>query len=166
MPAPLAIGAKPVLTGFLTKAVFLRSQPASELEVRLGYASGRLASGWWLLWLTRMPTPADFEFMGYSQMSGGIPQGHLARPGGRTAEASLAAGGYDLLRLKQKAIADTFRLSGPDRLAKVIPRNGATGPMPYPPGSGIPQWKIVPPGLPFLVVAMIGPGGIYRGSYT
>jgi hypothetical protein len=111
MPAPLVVNSSVSMKGFFTKALFLRSQPAAELERRLGYASGRLLNGWWLLFLLRMPTPNDFEFMGYSQMSGGIPQGHLHPPGGLTAEQSLAKAGYNLVRLKQKVIMEVFRLS-------------------------------------------------------
>jgi hypothetical protein len=140
------------MTGFFTKARFLRRQPASELERRLGYAPGRLAKGWWLLFLEQMPTPDDFEFMGYSYMSGGVSQGHV-RPG-PTAEQELKAGKYDV-----------FRLAGPDRLAKVVPIGGESGSMPYPPGSGFPQWKLIQP-LPFGVWGSVGPGQVYSGDYS
>ena len=90
MRAPLVLNGRYSMTGFFTKALFLRAQPAAELERRLGYAAGRLAAGWWLLFLEQMPMAADFEFMGYSQMSGGVPRGHLHPPGGMTAEQSSA----------------------------------------------------------------------------
>jgi hypothetical protein len=110
-----------------------------------------------------MPTPNDFEFMGYSYMSGGASQGHL-RPG-PTAEQELKAGKYDVFGLKRRTILQTFRLSGPDRLAKVVPIGGESGAMPYPPGSGFPQWKLIQP-LPFRVSGSIGPGQIYSGDYS
>ena len=152
------------MTGFFTKALFLRAQSAGELERRLGYAEGRMKAGWRLLFLERSPLPDDFEFMGYSQMSGGMPLGHLAPVGGLTAEQSLRVQGYDLPALKRKIIRDVFCVSGADRLAKAIPLDAATGPAPYPPGSGIPQWKLVRP-LPFRVIADLGPGEVYDGDY-
>jgi hypothetical protein len=165
MSAALSLHARVRKTGFVTKALFLRGRTTKELEARLGYAAGRLEGGYWLLFLEQMPTPEDFEFMGYSQMSGGIPLGHLHPPGGRTAEQSLIADGMDMSRLKKKVIRETFRIDGPERLAKVIPLDPAQGPMPYPPGSGIPQWRIVEPGLNFRVAEQIAPGGAYFGRY-
>jgi hypothetical protein len=152
------------MAGFVTKAAFLRGLGAEEIERRLGYAHGRLASGYWLLFLEQTPSPDEFEFMGYSQMSGGAPQGHLNPLGGQTAEQSLRAGGFDLLRLKQKVIRETFRISGPQRLAKVLPIDPARGPTPYPPGSGVPQWRLLEPGLPFRVAQQIQAGRIYSGD--
>jgi hypothetical protein len=151
------------MKGFFTKARFLRQQPAAELERRLGYAQGRLAKGWWLLFLEQMPTPNDFEFMGYSYMSGGVAQGHLRQ--GPTAEQELKAGKYDVFGLKRRTILQTFRLSGPERLAKVVPIDGESGAMPYPPGSGFPQWKLIQP-LPFRVWGTVGPGKAYSGDYS
>jgi hypothetical protein len=151
------------MTGFFTKAVFLRRQSTAELERRLGYAPGRLAQGWWLLFLERMPTPDDFEYMGYSYMSGGVTQGHL-RPGA-TAEQELKSAKFDVFGMKRRTILQIFRLSGSDRLAKVIPIAAESGPMAYPPGSGVPQWKLVQP-LPFRVWGLIGPGEMYAGDYS
>ncbi len=154
------------MTGFVTKALFLRGRTTNELEASLGYAKGRLDGGYWLLFLEQTPTPADFEFMGYSQMSGGVPLGHLNSSGGLTAEQSLRAGGFDMTRLKQKIIREVFRISGPERLAKVIPLDPAQGPTPYPPGGGIPQWRIVEPGLLFWVAEQVAPGSAYFGRYV
>src|SRR3954463_10470699 len=85
------------------------------------------------LFLQQMPTPNDFEFMGYSHMSGGVAQGHL-RPG-PTAEQQLKTGKFDVFGMKRRTILQTFRLSGPDRLAKVVPIADQSGAMPYPPGT-------------------------------
>jgi hypothetical protein len=150
------------MMGFFTKARFLRQQSAAELERRLGYAQGRLSMGWWLLFLEEMPTPKDFEFMGYTYMSGGVIQGHL-RPG-PTAEQRLKNAKYDVFGLKRRSIVQTFRLFGPDRLARVVPIAGESGPMPYPPGSGFPQWTLTRP-LLFRAWGSIGPGQIYSGDY-
>ena len=92
-----------------------------------------------------------------------VLQGHLWPPGGMTAEQRLRHGGFDMDRLKQKIIAEAFTLYGPTRLAKAIPINPQSGLMPYPPGSGIPWWKLVKP-LPFRVIELIGPGKTYSGT--
>jgi hypothetical protein len=151
------------MTGFFTKASFLRKQPAAELERRLGYATGRLAEGWWLLFLEQMPTPNDFAYMGYSYMSGGVSQGHL-RPG-PTAEQELRSSRHDVFGMKRRTILQVFQLSGPDRLAKVVPVAGEEGSMPYPPGSGIAQWKLIQP-LTFRVWGKVGRGEVYSGDYS
>jgi hypothetical protein len=162
MPVPLELNKTVPMKGFITQAKFLRSHSASELEQRLGYGTGRLANGWWLLFLEQMPQPNDYEFMAYSHMSGGVPQGHLNPPGGRTTEQSLQSKGFDMTVLKQKTIRDTFTLTGPDRLAKVIPVLGGDA---YPQGKGIPQWKLLRD-LTFRAVAEIAPNQTYTGNYT
>jgi len=145
MTPPLTLGTTHVAKGFVTKAMYLRSQPGAELERRLGFAPGRLSRGWWLLFLEDMPTAADFEFRGYTQMPGGIPMGHV-NPTGLNAEQRLRQDGYDVSRLKAMRIVDTLRIAGPERLAKVIPIDPPGGPssmpIPYPPGSGFPQWEL------------------------
>ena len=163
---PLTPGAVRPMTGFVTRASYLRMQTASELERRLGYTPGRLDAGWWLLWLMQIPSPDDFEFAGYTQMSGGVPHGHLAPAGRPAIEQSMHIAGWDVTARKRKVIADAFRIAGRERLAKVAPVNPAAGPMPYPPGSGIPQWKIVAPGLPFRVVQFIPGDSYYTGDFA
>ncbi len=166
--APLQIGETLRIAGFFGKALFLRSQPSHEIERRLGYRAGRLQKGWYLLFLTQMPKPTDFEVAGYSHFSGGVPQGHLGKPPDpRTSEQRLSAEGYDLHKIKQGLIRQTFHLVGSDRLAKVIPvadEHRERGIPDYPPGSGVPQWKLVSP-LNWRVAAAIGPGETYTGNY-
>ena len=72
--------------------------------------------------------------------------------------------GYDVAAMKSRIIAETFKIGGPHRLAKVIPLKAAAGPMPYPPGDGIPQWKLIKK-LRFRAAAQVGPGGMYSGDY-
>ena len=117
----LQVGGNANLRGFFTKALYVRNQPSLEVERRLGYRAGRLDEGWWLCFLLQMPKGEDFEVRGYSQMSGGVAQGHLkSPPDPRNAEQTLKDGGVDLVKVKAGLIANTFRLSGPERLAKVI----------------------------------------------
>ena len=162
MRPPLAANQSILLDGFFTQVKYLKHQTYPQVERRLGLAPGRLARGWWLLFLEQMPSPADFEFMGYSHMSGGVVQGHL-RPGRMTAEQELVSRNYDVFGLKQRTIRQTFSLSGPDQLAKVVPVNSPSGSMPYPPGSGVPQWKLIN-ALSFRVWGLVGPGQIYSGN--
>ena len=176
VPFPAAPGEVQQLEGFFTQALYLRKQPAQEVERRLGYRTGRLHQGYWLMFLTRLPTVDEFEYRGYSQMSDGIPQGHI--PGNErnpNAEQSLRAGGYNLTGnatqsegMKQKTLRQTFTLHGAHRLAKVRPvarAHNDPGIPDYPPGSGIPQWTLTKP-LPWLAAAFIGPGEMYEGMYT
>ncbi len=151
--------------GYFTRARYLRDQSAAELETRLGYRTGRLREGWWLLFLEQQPRPNDFEFRAYTHWSGGVAGGHdPATTDRRTAERRLADGGVDLARLKAE-FAPAFAVRGTERLAKVIPKAGAYGRDDYPSGSGFPQWELVQP-LIFRVVAFVGPGRTYTGNYV
>lgn len=162
----MKVGEEQRMKGFFTKALYLRGRTATEVERRLGYRAGRLAEGWWLCFLLEMPVAAEFEVRGYSQMSGGVAQGHLPTPPDpRNAEQRLKGGGHDLSRIKAGLIADTFKLRGPDRLAKVIPARAAFGDMDYPPGSGIPQWTLIREKR-FRVAAFVEPGKTYQGNYV
>ena len=152
--------------GFFTKALYLRNQPSREVENRLGYRAGRLDEGWWLCFLQVMPRGDQFEVRGYSQMSGGVAQGHLkSPPDPRNAEQTLKADRFDLVKIKAGLIANTFKLSGPERLAKVIPARGEFGKDDYPQGTGIPQWTLTER-LEFMVAAFVGPGEDYQGFYA
>ena len=66
-----SVGVENRFAGNFTKAIYLRSQPASEIERRLGYGAGRLARGWWLLFALEKPSPDNFEYGGYTHFSGG-----------------------------------------------------------------------------------------------
>lgn len=175
VPLPTRVGEVQTLKGDFSKALYYRCQPAAEVERRIGYRAGRLRDGWWLMFLTEMPAPDQYEFRGYSQMSGGIIQGHLPQNrNGKTAEDRLREGGYNLdgnpaqsKGLKEKVIADVFRLSGPNRLAKVRPvarEHGDPDIPDYPQGSGIPQWTLVRP-LRWIAAAFVAPGQQYEGMY-
>jgi len=129
------------------------------LESLLGYKAGRLAGGWALLDLTRLPTPNDFEFRGYSYLSGGIIQGHKEEnKDGKTAEVRLKDGNFDVLALKKSLIKNTFSVSGTKRLVKILPKDPPSGNKDYPPGLGIPQWELIKK-MPFRVTAVMLPGG-------
>jgi hypothetical protein len=176
VPLPSRVGEMQRLKGDFSKALYYRGQPAAEIERRIGYRSGRLREGWWLMFLTVMPTADQFEYRGMSQMSGGIEAGHLPQNrSGPTAEDRLRSGGFNLsgsaqqtIGLKQKTIETVFRLIGAERLAKVRPvaqAHGDPDSPDYPPGSGIPQWTLTEP-LVWVAAAFVAPGQTYQGNYT
>lgn len=163
----LLVGATVRRKGYFTKALFLRQQPTGEIERRLGFRAGRFSAGWWLLFLTEMPSPEDFELRGYTHLSGGVVQGHLPRPPDpRNSEARLRDGGVDLRKVKSGLIRDVFRLTGPERLAKAVPVAAGTGEADYPPGSGFPQWELTARALAFKVAAFVPAGQAYGGNYA
>lgn len=151
--------------GFFTQAMWLRMQAQETLEDRLGYKRGRLREGWYLLFMVQMPRADQFEVRGYSHMSGGVALGHLPNPPDpRNSEQRLRDGGYDLRRIKESLVRETFTLNGHLRLAKVIPIARASGVDDYPVGSGIPQWTLVTD-LNFRCAAVVAPGAMYTGLY-
>jgi hypothetical protein len=152
-------GDKLSLKGYVTQSHFVASKSCAALETLLGYKAGRLAGGWALLALTRLPTPDDFEFRGYSYFSGGIEQGHdPAKSDGKTMEVRLKDGNFDLLKLKTAIIKNTFAVSGSKRLVKIMPKDPPSGSKDYPPGSGVPQWELTNK-LPFAVIGVMSQGG-------
>lgn len=172
---PKAVGEIQMLKGFFTSARTIRMQPAAELERRLGFRFGRLSQGYWLMFLTKLPTVEQFEYRGMTHMSGGIFQGH--KPEHRNdpnAEQLLQAQGVSLggnanqsKGAKHATLQDTFTLHGHMRLAKVRPIAAPVGDpnVPdYPPGSGFPQWELTV-SLPWVAAAFVGPGKTYEGVY-
>ncbi len=160
--ATLTVGSTIRTRGYVSKALYLRGQTSSELERRLGYRSGRLGHGWHLLFLLQKPRLDEFDLRGYSHLSDGIPRGGHHPP-----EAELENEGWteaDINRLKRGVVERTFKIAGPERLVKVVPVIEHSDAETYPPGSGIPQWRLSAE-LPFRVQAFIGPGDVYRGGY-
>jgi hypothetical protein len=146
--------------GYVTQLHYVAGRPAEYLEDLVGYRSGRLEDGWALLHLLQMPASGDFEFRGYSHMSGGVYGGHKADTRDRrTAQEHLADAGHDVERLKAGVIAGTFRIDGRTRLVKIIPNRPPFGSDDYPLGLGVPQWELLRP-LPFVVAQIILPEGV------
>lgn len=175
VPLPGAVGEMQQLRGDFSKALYYRMQPSHMVEDRIGYRKGRLRDGWWLMFLLEMPTVQQFEYRGYSHLPGGIAQGHLpAHADDPNVEQRMRAAGVNLsgnsmqqIGLKQRTIAETFRLDGPWRIAKVRPvaaEHGDPDEPDYPPGLGIPQWTLTTP-LRWVAAAFVPPGGQYLGNY-
>lgn len=157
------------MRGYFLQLHYIKGQSPAELERRIGFRLGRLSQGWFLFFMTRLPTPDDYEMHGYTHFSGGMVQGHLAHvspPPIQEQRLVLEQGwsGADVRRFKEKQIVRQFSIAGPQRLAKVIPVVDHSAAETYPPGSGIPQWKAVRP-LPFLVKSALGPGEAYTGGW-
>jgi hypothetical protein len=132
-----------VLTGFFTSQKWLRGRSLSELEGLLGYRPGRLSTkGASVYAFTRVPENWEFDLKGYTNVPGGMnidpkwvaadlqASAYYARTGVRSSETVLK----DNSRASMTA-------SGPNRLIKVKPLL-LDPDDPYPPGKGIPQWRV------------------------
>lgn len=158
-----SVGTEGEFRGNFTLAKYLRGQSAEELERRIGYGHGRLASGYWLLFALEKPPPEHFQFGGYTYFSG-ARIGHPALGDSRsTIDASLKEdfGSDSALQAAKIRHVERLQLFGPDRLAKIIPV--AAG-QEYPVGSGIYQCNISHP-LRCKVAAFVSPGETYQGKY-
>jgi hypothetical protein len=162
MRRPIFANQRVPLDGLFTQARFVQQRSCHEIERQLGFAPGQLANGWWLLLVEQMPSLNDFELLAYSYISSGVAQGHL-RPGRWTSEPRFRAGEPDVFGLKQRTIRQRFRLTGPDRPAKVLSADGSGSNVPHGAGRSMPQWKLVR-ALPFRVWGFIGPGQVYLGN--
>ena len=173
---PFAVGDFVREKGFITRLIGVINRPASYLEGALGFRAGRLKQGWMLLALKEAVAPEEFAFAGYSESSGGetvarTPSGAelrtridaVARAESTDADARLGTG-YGLLK---RQVADSFALSGPERIVKVVPHMPHMSAMPpdeqYPPGAGLPQWVLLKPKL-FVVAAVVGSGEQHAGG--
>ena len=136
------------LGGYFTQAVYLHGQVGCELERRIGYYRGRLNGGWYLAYFEEKPGPFQFELQGYSQLSGGVERGHLPVNVGKpdVEQRARSEGFLDIEKAKNNFVQNKFTAHGSSRLAKVIPVGDADDnvEMHFPPGSGIPQWKLAP----------------------
>ncbi len=135
--------------GCVTREWFLLGKSLPEMEAILGYRPGRLDPGAWLLALNRLPANDEFKFAGYTHWPGGKPTSG-ARP-------ALA---FDEEKVKNQIRSEKWRLSGPDRLVKVIPVTPHSDIETYPVGRGAEQW-ILTREIPATVIASLQPGDVY-----
>lgn len=165
---PLVLGGTDTFTGDVTTLKWIGARPPNVIEASLGYHSGRLADGYWILLLTEKLQPADFEFGGTTLRSGGregLPDADATREANRPRihdrlQTERGAGGYEAL---QTLVLKNTQYKGPDRIAKVLPLRPhdatLTQDVQYPPGGGGLQWKLVKP-KSFLVALKVGPSCI------
>jgi hypothetical protein len=146
----MVVGGKIDVTGFVTQYKYLAGRSLLQIESLLGFHPARLARGASFATLDRLPTLHEFETAGYSQVAG---------------RRHRAPSDLDPVGLRRMAMS-AWAMTGPDRLIKVLATTRHDASMSddaqYPPGEGVPQWKITRP-VPVLVVASIRHGGdIFR----
>jgi hypothetical protein len=131
------------LRGFFTTQRWLQGQTLREIEQRLGLYNGRLSQGAWFATVIELPRPDDFEFAGYSQVAGH----HTLQMYGNLNSRENQEERANYLQRQLNIINSEWSLYGDKRLIKVISMLDHSIMMSYdfqyPPGSGIPQWKII-----------------------
>ncbi len=181
----LRVGALDRFSGNVTTMQWIVPGNRGMTERNLGYHMGRLDRGFSILVLKQMPEPEDFEFAGTTLRSGG----REGLPAESKAADELRARVHDNIlrdlrrdgqvgeddalkayREKQRKVLASISLSGPQRVAKVIPairHNDELRPsQQYPMGAGGLQWVVLGRdsrparrGLLFLVAAFVHPSG-------
>lgn len=135
------------LRGFFTTQLFLQGQTLREIELRLGFDQGRLSLGAWFVTPKQLPGIHDFEFAGYSQ----VASHRTAKEYGENLNKPDTESEKQAHHTRKKSVVDSWQLYGSARLVKVIPMIGHSLSMSddyqYPPGTGIPQWKMINPVL-------------------
>ena len=166
----MPIGQSTDVYGFITQEKFLRNKSLAELERLLGFQTGRLAQGAIISYLKQLPSAEQFDFAGYTQVA---DQHFKEQFGNHSAIQKPDKGESEkdfnarILRIKNNIIQKIWAETGPERLVKVkavTPHsNNITLDEQYPPGDGVPQWKLKV-GIPARVVAEIYdyPSGIFR----
>ena len=126
----MPVGDRRDVRGYVTQDKFIAGRPMAEIERNLGFHAGRLAKGALFIRIDRLPLAHEFELAAYSMTA----EHHYTPPTN-----------LDIAKLKTLAMR-AWTLAGPDRLVKVIATIGHDSSMTnddqYPPGQGVPQWKI------------------------
>lgn len=122
--------------GCITQEKYLKGRSTAELERILGFKTGRLFSGYVVAVLEQVPQLDEFELLGYTQVAG-----HKFGPE--------ALNGLDVNKLKQTVQQTVFSITGDNRLVKILPnlphQQFMSNEEQYPPGLGVPQWKLLKP---------------------
>ena len=131
------------LRGFFTSQKWLRGKTLDQMEVLLGYRTGRLSTlGAAVYAFTRAPENWEFEVAGYTNVSGGMSISSDWVEADRKAAAYYAKTG---MRSSETVLKDNARASmtidGENRLIKIKPLLDDPFDT-YPPGHGIPQWRV------------------------
>jgi hypothetical protein len=138
--------------GCFTQEKYLKGRSLSEIEDILGFHKGRLSKGMKIVALENVPSANQFEFLGYSTIA-------------EHKHDKDALKKFDINKLKQMVINESFATFGPNRLVKVLPAIGHSTAMDndtqYPSGLGAPQWKLVCE-VSAVVIAEIGPNQKYH----
>ena len=125
------------IDGCITKEICISGRKLSEIERILGFHRNRLEKGMVVLALTRKPKADEFNFGGYTQVAG------------HRYEENYGGVELDVLKAKENIIRNVFKTHGPNRLIKVLPNIrhdiAMSDDHQYPPGLGVPQWKLEDP---------------------
>jgi len=138
-------------TGFITQDKYIRGRTLREIEQLLGFHARRLAQGMYVAVLQDIPEKYQFELQGYSQVAG-----HRFQKPQK----------LEIDKLKTLA-RSSWAWDGPNRLVKVFPvirhNPNLKDDYQYPPGQGVPQWKLIAP-VAARVVAFVDtyPNGRYQ----
>lgn len=132
------------LGGFFTTQLWVQGKTLREIERLMGFDNGRLSQGAWFATVAfRLPKPEEFEFAGYSHVAGHRTTkvyGNLNSPQTQNEKDYYA-------KQKETIIRTKWSMQGSSRLIKVVPMIGHSifmgDDFQYPPGAGIPQWKLV-----------------------
>ena len=137
--------------GCITQEKYIKGRTLPELENILGFHAGRLAQGATVAALLQVPTKSQFNLLGYTQ----VAEHRISKE---------AFNGLDTDKLKDLLLRETFTTVGANRLVKVIAKTGHSKEMSddeqYPPGWGVPQWKLTAE-MPAQVIADLNPGEQY-----
>lgn len=140
-----------LVSGCITQERYIKGRSMAELEQLLGFEKGRLNTGIAVAALIQLPNINQFQLLGYSQVAEHKFKGSEFK-------------NLDIAKLKEIVMKETFTLIGHKRLVKVIankPHNaGMDNDTQYPPGSGIPQWKLTS-SLPARIAGVVLPGKFY-----
>lgn len=119
-------------SGCLTRLIDIVNRTPTELEDLVGFHRGRLANGFCLLLLKQPLAPGDFEFFGYTYMSGGrvgLPHNDSAIDRARPkvddmVRAAIHGPSPKVAPDSYERFAASVRLGGPERYVKIIPTTG------------------------------------------
>ena len=139
------------VSGCITQERYIKGRSLPELERLLGFQKGRLDNGIVVATLIQLPNISQFQLLGYTQVAGHQFKGIDPKK-------------LDVNKLKEMVIKEAFTLVGNKRLVKIIantPHNAKLdNDTQYPPGQGIPQWKLTT-ALPARVAGIVMKGKIY-----
>jgi hypothetical protein len=138
--------------GCFTQLKYIAGQSLSEIERRLGYRTGRLAQGAYVVQASELPGAHEFNLLAYSQ----TPGDRFKTEGSYDPHKAKAMyGDLDHNKLRH-LVRSGWQISGPDSLVKIIPITEHSNREMYPPGSGVPQWEMTTP-LRCRVAAFVEP---------
>jgi hypothetical protein len=127
------LGTPAMASGCLTRLIDIVNRAPTELEDLVGFHRGRLANGFYLLLLKQPLAPMDFEFYGYTYMSGGkigLPSNSARPKVDDLVRSTLHNAGPRVAPDVYEQFARAIRLNGQERYVKIVPVIGHDDAMP------------------------------------